>query len=87
MSKSGSAKSHPVEAQAYRSSEKISQNRRLLLSSSSHVAGAGMMLVRVRVEAGALVEKLFPFESFSLVKPRCTAERVSSANMPHDDGP
>ena len=88
MSKSGRAKSHPVDRHAYRSRANINQNNLLLHSSSLQSAAGGMILVLLKLGAGALLGVKFDAaRSSSEVKPRCTAERVKSANIPHEDGP
>jgi len=87
ISKSGSAKSHPVETQAYRSRQKINQNSLLLNSSSCQLPTGGIILVRLRLGVGALPAIYRLFVSSSTARPKWTAERVNKARIPHDDGP
>lgn len=85
ISKSGSAKSHPVETQTYLSRAKINQNNLLLDSSSCHVDGGGMILVRLKLGIG--VRPSQGFGSSSVDNPRCTADRVRRARIPQLLGP
>ena len=71
MSKSGRAKSHPVDKHAYRSSANINQNNLLRHSSSLQSAAGGMILVLLRLGAGALLGVKFDAaRSSSEVRPR-----------------
>jgi len=85
MSKSGNAKSHPVETQAYRSKQKINQNNLLLCSSSNQFATGG--IIDVLLKFGGALPAMYIFGSSSAAKPRCTADRVKRASIPHEEGP